>query len=528
MAKTRSFSIYLLKDGNTVQDALKEGHNLKELSPDEYGLSCDNCDITVFLSQSSSNPPWWKAYLGINNALEQRQEGVLVFITDKETEGGRTFVLTFGNAYHKLKEGTYVYDFGLRTTLNAIDPEKIRATETVQPDSARRQRSQSPSVVSLNFFDFDRDQSIIKTLVGKVKDEYKDLFKSVTGVSSLKIMSSLEANKLLALCVKLYEIYNQEAYKLSFPDLQNISPIKDPLVVDELNQRLIDAYNNWNNGDDESILITIPEMLVEYQFNQFRYKTGKTQTEELSEHELNKLKEIIPQAQSISEFKKAHLALLNEDGHAIINFSLDRCLVFDCVHKNVHYHLCDGSWYSVEFEYIQRIENMLNNRIKQNSDYNLPSYNHANEGAYNESVPVADSSYLCLDRENIAPQGYTSVEPCDLIREDNGKLQLFHIKRNTRSSSLSHLFKQGEVACDLLLHESSSRETLKSLLEQQHVWGALIDNKEFHIIYGVITSRSILEGIKLLPLFSRISLYRVIKSLDAKRIDCSIVFIPSC
>lgn len=41
--------------------------------------------------------------------------------------------------YHKLQEGSYEYDFELRTTLNAIDPTKIKLTETVQPENAKRQ-----------------------------------------------------------------------------------------------------------------------------------------------------------------------------------------------------------------------------------------------------------------------------------------------------------------------------------------------------------------------------------------------------
>ena len=69
---------------------------------------------------------------------------------------------------------------------------------------------------------------------------------------------------------------------------------------------------------------------------------------------------------------------------------------------------------------------------------------------------------------------------------------------------------------------------MKTLLGgQDDVWGSLIDSREYHVVYGVITSRHILEGAKLLPLFSKISLYRVIKSFAAKRVDCSVVFIPS-
>lgn len=150
MAKTRTFSIYLLKEGVTIANALKENHGLSRLDGSDSSL--DEPNITIYLSETRTTPPWWKAYLGIEQDLNQRQEGALVFIPCCIEYITRIFVLTFGMTYHKLQEGSYEYDFGLRTTLNAIDPTKIKSTETVQPDNAKRQRMQSPTADTLSFF----------------------------------------------------------------------------------------------------------------------------------------------------------------------------------------------------------------------------------------------------------------------------------------------------------------------------------------------------------------------------------------
>lgn len=91
---------------------------------------------------------------------------------------------------------------------------------------------------------------------------------------------------------------------------------------------------------------------------------------------------------------------------------------------------------------------------------------------------------------------------------------------------LSHLFNQGIVSIDLLLSEESSRRNLKEKLNNEEAYNAAIDSKTFSIIFGIITHREIQNGVRLLPLFSKISLYRVVRALETRRIEWSLVFIP--
>ena len=520
MAKTRTFSIYLLKGGVTTADALKENHGLSRLNGNDSTL--DEPNITIYLSEARTTPPWWKAYLGIERDLNQRQEGALVFIPCCIEDTTRIFVLTFGMTYHKLQEGSYEYDFGLRTTLNAIDPTKIKSTETVQPDNAKRQRMQSPTADTLSFFDFNRDQNIIKTLAGKVKPEYSEWFKSATGVNSIRITSSVEVENLPQLCRQLYDLYSSDNYRQVFPDLFNIAPVKEPSVKQDLERALIDSYNGENH---ENLIITIPEMLDPL-WNTFRYTYQRERSSELSEHSILSLKEVLPRADSMEQFKGAKLQILNEDQELIKAYPIEECFVFDCIHNSKHYHFCDGSWYCVDEGYIQRIEQALEQGIRQVEDYGLPSYQHQNEGEYNMAVPEYNPSYICLDRSSIAPAGQTPIEPCDLLRLNNEELQLFHIKRETKSAMLSHLFNQGIVSIDLLRSEESSRCKLKEILDNQDTYNIVIDRKNFSVVFGIVTHREIENGVHLLPLFSRISLYRVIRALETRQTNWSLVFIP--
>ena len=142
------------------------------------------------------------------------------------------------------------------------------------------------------------------------------------------------------------------------------------------------------------------------------------------------------------------------------------------------------------------------------------------------AVPKYNPSYICLDRSSIAPAGQTPIEPCDLLRLNNEELQLFHIKRETKSAMLSHLFNQGIVSIDLLRSEESSRCKLKEKLNNSDTYNVVIDRKNFSVVFGIVTHREIENGVHLLPLFSRISLYRVIRALETRQTNWSLIFIP--
>ncbi len=239
MSKTHPFSIYLLKNDFDASNSLKADHSLKEFT-DADNIPKDSC---LFILDSMPKEPWWKNFFGVRKDLRQATKGAILFLPVNE----KCFAITFGHTQHHLKDECYEYDFGLRVTLNSVDPDKLKSTDTLEPEKAKRQRIQSPIDSDLTYFDFDRDSSIIKTLTGKVKDEYKDFFKNVTGASNLRIGSKIEPDELTELCQKTLDIYNKEDFKTAFPDIQNITPVKDPVIIGTLNNQLIEAFK------DESI-----------------------------------------------------------------------------------------------------------------------------------------------------------------------------------------------------------------------------------------------------------------------------------
>jgi uncharacterized protein (TIGR04141 family) len=59
------------------------------------------------------------------------------------------------------------------------------------------------------------------------------------------------------LCGKLLELYESEDYKNTFPDMQNIAPVRDPSIIKELNGELLKAFRT----KDDRVNLTVPDLI---------------------------------------------------------------------------------------------------------------------------------------------------------------------------------------------------------------------------------------------------------------------------
>ncbi len=524
MSKARSFSIYLLKEGYIETNTLKDDHTLV----DNFDGSNLPNNTKLFILDNNPQPPWWKSYFGIDANLNQVLKGAIIFLP----VGGRMFAITFGHVYHNLKETSYEYDFGLRVTLNCVDPEKLKSTDILEPSGAKRQRTQLPVDSDLTYFDFDRDSTILKSLTGKVKDEHKKLFKHATGASNIRISSDITPHGLPELCTKLLDLYNEDSYKTAFPGIQNISPVRDPDVISALNKKLLVAVHE--KSDDLSL--AVPE-IINYQDGLWATFSGvgsgliyddvymDRYFEYLHDHEVA-LNDI-----DVNALRKHSLALTDEEGNPCgQKHSIFKCLVFDTTldTENKTYHLSDGNWYLVDTDYVSKLTTYLDPLC---ADTTLDIFDHENEGDYNQLVSDASVTLICLDKKNIAPNGQKQVEPCDIFELHDGTAILHHIKISTLSAQLSHLFNQGVNSVKLLRGTPESMEKMKILVkteapeDNKDDYIAPFENDSLKIVFGIITHKEKANKSQNLPLFSRISLMRCMKELKMMGIEAEYCFI---
>lgn len=525
MARSRPLSIHLLKPDFDATNALDDGHTMdgpigaQKLPPGSQ----------LFLTNSAPNPPWWRDYLGIQQALFQSYSGALLFLPS----AGRCFAICFGSVSHHLKDEALEYDFGLRVTLNIVDPNKIKATDVLEPDAARRQRTQSPIDSDITFFDFEQDSTVLQRLTGKVKDEYKELVRNATGAQNLRVNSAATAAELIELCAKLYTLYESDAYQMTFPNLRSVAPVRDPTVLDQLNAKAIAALRT----KEPQLNLAIP-VILDYDDNIYVMFSGQGQSEICDDlfpapyFEYLESKGFDLQGLTIEQIKKQHrVNLTNEHGDTRESYSVFKCLIYDCAMDDAsttQYHLCGGHWYRVETDYLVELEGYLD---KYFDEYALPEFNHENEADYNLAVADAMPDFVCLDTTSIAPLGQHQVEPCDLFTIAGGVAEFFHVKVSTLSARLSHLFHQGTTAIELLKLHPQAKERLEHLLGENggvtltSAQKALVEADDFAVRYVIITHKPADGKSRNLPLFSKISLRKSLRALSLMRVHASFGFV---
>jgi uncharacterized protein (TIGR04141 family) len=535
LSKKRNFSVFLLKEGYNENNALKDDHNLQKCI-DANRLPEKSI---LYIMDSVPKPPWWKNYFGVSDDLFQSLKSAILFVPTEE----RCFAFTFGHSRHSLKDTSYEYDFGLIITLNCLDPEKLQSTDILEPGIARRQRIQTPVDSSLTYFDFDSNSDIIKKLTGKVKSEYFELFDKITGAESLHISINRQPNELPELCAKLLQLYSKEDYKTEFPDIHNIRPVKDPEKVQELNLQLLEAIKEKN----EKILLTIPDIVDYEKIAKIVFlHNSKRNDKKLQDASMDTFYEFLVdnefKLQEIDEIKTLkesyHMQLEDENGVSLKKFNILKCLLFDVETENKQtYHFCEGNWYIVNKNYLEKIQNNLDPYFEHNS---LTSYSSIHkdlngkncEAKYNKDVAKRIDA-ICLDKTTIHPNGQTQVEPCDIYEVKDNTSVFYHVKRFTDSKSCSHHFNQGVNSIELLMLEPESSRKMEQLIRDnnetnqnlENLLKPLRDKKNYKVIYAIITAKDINNKSENLPLFSRISLMRCLNSLKLMKVEAAYTYI---
>lgn len=525
MTKTRSFSIYLLKPAFSATNALKDDTNL------EAGVQANGLPEGAILHVLDNPPyqPWWSGYFGIQKELRQVSKGSIVFLP----AANHWFALSFGHVAHNLKDESYEYDFGLRVTLNSVDPEKLKSTDTLEPSGSKRQRIQLPTASDLTVFDIDTDSNILKSLTGKVKEEHKKTFSHASGASSIRISSAVASDGLITLCEKLLTLYQDNSFETVFPDIQNISPVRDPVVVDQLNAKLIEAVK----AKDDGLSLSIPE-IQNYAAGIWGTFSGEGGGLVYDDIYIARYFEYLDAASFdlTTIDKKMHLdrhrlALTSEDGSSTLDsWPIFKCLVFDTslIAGGDAYHLSEGNWYAISTNYVAKLTAYLDPLCK---DTGLPDFTHDDEAAYNTASSDLSGVRVCLDKTNIAPAGQKQVEPCDIYEVADGKAVLHHVKISTLSAQLSHLFNQGTNSVKLLRADEEAMTNLQNLVsgkvDAANVTPMVAPLKagEMKVAFQIVTHKDKELKSLNLPLFSRISLMRCMKELKVMGIEAEFCFI---
>lgn len=518
----KSMSIYLLKSGVTIDQATKDNSDYAETA-----VSSSIPNLRVFLKPGNPKQPWWKTYLGLSESLNQQTNSAVAFITS----GKRTFVLAFGAGQHLLKEDSYVHDFGTRVVLNAVDPKKLKSTDTLDPESSQRRRTQIPYDGDLALLSFAGDSSVLKSLTGKARSEHSELVRSVTGAASLRVTTPTESDDLPLLLKRLRKLYKSKTFHKTFPDVAQIRPITDPSIIDPLNERLVASVFDTS----APVVLTVPDVL-DYGDETYVQFSGRGVSKIFDDVYIKHYREYIEgkgntaDSFTVDDLKHDELLLLDGSHETKQRWSIFSSLVLETEEVDGYsYHFSDGAWFQVATGLLESLRDFLDPYWE---DATLPSHQWTSEAEYNTKVSASLGS-VCLDQTNISPTGQTQVEPCDILHVKPTSIEFVHVKIGTSSATLSHLFNQAANSVQLLRTSDEAVEKLHSLVEKKagvpagkQVLQALADNA--YTVSIAIVSHKRTPELKSanLPVFSRISLRRALVALKAMGVGATVQLVP--
>jgi len=147
--------------------------------------------------------------------------------------GDRNFALTFGYGRSLLRPGTCEEDFGLRVTLNAVDPLRIKSVDRVKFD-AISQHSQIQASRDANIIEFglDVEQDLLRAVTGKPRNAA--LASQLTGKDALKADVHVNLSDIPELLTRFLEISKQDTYKEHFSWVDQVNEVHDPIEMQRL------------------------------------------------------------------------------------------------------------------------------------------------------------------------------------------------------------------------------------------------------------------------------------------------------
>ena len=400
----------------------------------------------------------------------------------------------------------------MKITLNTVDPNNLRRIDKKNMSSVPKDTSEQLSREGVAAdFGIDIEQDLIQSITGKTKEE--GFGKTITGKDSLSLSVKVDLSNIQEFLKQAYKKYESDEYKKDFGWIDQISEVKDPKIIENLNKGLVD---NIKNNNFDKVWMAVPELVDWADVSGFSYKNDK-----------DDLKADILLADFISNLpdsEKTNLTLdafnrrvycfgasSDELKHQWKAFNCLYCEIQDDKEKKTHL-LSNGKWYEVENDFAKQV----NDGYKQLRDsaalISLPTYKCKNENEYNKETAKNNTDFCCMDRELISHGGgYSKIEFCDLYTKDK---KIIHVKHYGGSAVLSHLFSQGVVSGELLLADKDFRDKVNEKLPN----GYKINNpndkpnpSDFQIIFGIISSSS--KELEI-PFFSKVSLRNAKRRLE--------------
>lgn len=509
-----NLTIYLLRKpatnlSNVILARYTEDGDYNEIEPAaELPFPC-----RAWLQRNKGKPPRWLEWLATGFDLEAKdlvnQSNSFVLVLET---ANRQFAATFGYGFNAIDRALVEPDFGLKVTLNIVNPQALDTMDTRTLDRVTKQTRTHLNVGRpVEEFGIEPDLDWLRSVRGTAKGE--QISGKVQGSDAVRIAWNGGLETLGDCCQTLLDLYESENYKRYFGFVDHLRrlPAADPLVatLEEKVQELLEKH------DHEWLTVAhtdVPSPEVET----FKIWCGQTKLEDIDDFDLDILYSFIERYKETQgdppDLHKTWVISLDSQGEARSQkTAIWKYLVAHVEHNDHIYVLSLGQWFRTDKDYLDELRTKVASINDVTEEFNFPHWpKGTSEKDYNEQV--ADSSgWLLLDREMFTFEGSTNrIECADLLTPSQ---DFVHVKSMTSSATMSHLFAQGTVSARLFRTVQDYRA--KVIASFRDKYDCDFDmNSETRVVYAIGTPKEgpIAEN---LFFFSLVNLVQHKELLDA-------------
>lgn len=479
-----NLTVYLLRDDVSDLDQLQRKAGYRELKPSEaLPFPC-----VAWVQANRPTPPKWTPWLetafsvGALHLKNQSNSFVLFLKVDK-----RIFAITFGHGLGAIERSLIEPDFGLRVTLNEVDPGALDMVDTRRVDRVSRQRRTHLNAGrGVGEFDISTELDWFQKVSGRPLST--ELTKKMVGADSLKLSMQCTVAELGEHCRTFLKQYRRRQYKKHFGFIDHLRPLKsrDPLLP-LLEDALVGLLTA---GSHEGLAVAFPEMP-----NEQVLTWSLSQGHRLKEFEDFDIAQVFAFLDAHPEVprvpQKIWVRGYNSEGEQLTaKDNLHLYLVAQVEHQGATYMLSLGQWFRVDTDYIAKVRRQVRALPDITAKLQLPKWSHAfkREGQYNQYVGQT-KNWLVLDAKPFYPESHTGkMEVCDLLSPNR---DFIHVKDMKDSATLSHLFGQGSVSAIVFRRESAHADKVREHFHDHY--GSANDFERMkgvpRVVYAIATSR---------------------------------------
>lgn len=462
-------------------------------------------------------PPWLRFFTGMLDEPPPRlitASASAVLIVEV---AGRTFLLTFGYGHTMIEDGVVEPRFGLKATLNAIDPDKLRSLDSKSFERIQRlSREQLSRDAGVQAFGLNVEQDLLSGVVGTPEDEAYG--RRMVGRDSLTTFVPCNLDDLPTVLELYLQLSEQDRYKQRFPWVDNIAEVSDRLTRSRLDAELARLIRRQELGE---IVLTPPDLIDWEEFGHFAYRSGRNAIphDELLWEDF--FREVRP-ANDVTPLtlEGDRIACSLDDlGTRMKTWSLRRCIAGEVVFQGARYVISEGKWYRVDQNFVDRVVQAVHN-ISPCAEA-LPAYTRGEaEDKWNRAAAQGSGGRWALMDKQMIHTGLGQIEFCDLFSDQK---RMIHAKRHSGSAPLSHLFAQGVVSARLFQGDPAFRALVNDKLPPGHRLAdpnAMIDPREYDVSYVVLGSPG-----RNIPFFSMVNLRSAAEILRGLNFNVSLTHV---